>query len=84
MTAGRNAQRGYAAEEFVAELFRRLGYEVLRNVRIAGMEVDLVIQRDGLRSPVEVTAPPSGKLRLDKLRHDAVNCIRFSTCARAL
>jgi Restriction endonuclease len=73
MAAGREAQRGRAAEEFLAELFRRLGYEVRRHVQVAGMHVDLVIQRDGLRSPVEIKIPRFGQLHLKELGHVAAN-----------
>jgi hypothetical protein len=38
----------------VADLFERLGYQVERDVLIAGVNVDLVIEREALRCPVEV------------------------------
>ncbi|WP_164829671.1 restriction endonuclease [Sinorhizobium meliloti] len=44
-----------AAERFLADLFRRLGYKVDREVRINGVRVDMVVESpDGLRSPVEI------------------------------
>ncbi|KAL0630511.1 hypothetical protein Q9L58_010644, partial [Maublancomyces gigas] len=44
-----------AAERFLADLFRRHGYRVDREVRINGVRVDMVIESpDGIRSPVEV------------------------------
>jgi hypothetical protein len=48
------ARRGFQAEDWVAELFRELGYNVEQNVFIGGIELDLVVERDGLRSPVDV------------------------------
>jgi hypothetical protein len=70
MPAEQSAQAELAGEELVAELFRQLGYDVLRNVRVAGIELDLVVQRNELCSPVEIFFPK--KLRLDKLHYNAV------------
>jgi Holliday junction resolvase-like predicted endonuclease len=50
MPAEQSAQAELAGEELVAELFRQLGYDVLRNVRVAGIELDLVVQRNELCS----------------------------------
>jgi Holliday junction resolvase-like predicted endonuclease len=61
------------AEDFVAELFRQLGYTVARNVRLQGVEIDLVIERNGQRSPVEVSTRASlGKIRTDAARLSAI------------
>jgi hypothetical protein len=38
----------------IAELFRRLGYSVEREVRFNYVMFDLVISKDGLKSPVEI------------------------------
>jgi Holliday junction resolvase-like predicted endonuclease len=70
MPAEQSDQAELAGEELVAELFRQLGYDVLRNVRVAGIELDLVVQRNELCSPVEIFFPK--KLRLDKLHYNAV------------
>jgi Restriction endonuclease len=70
MPADQIAQAGPFGEELVAELFRRLGYDVLQNVRVAGIEVDLIVQRDGSCSPVEIFL--TKKLRLDNLHYKSV------------
>jgi hypothetical protein len=49
-----SARLSFDAETAVAELFRSLGYTVAREVSISGMSVDMMIERDGVRSPVEV------------------------------
>jgi hypothetical protein len=65
--------RARMAEDFVAELFRQLGYTVARNVRLQGVEIDLVIERNGQRSPVEVSTRASlGKIRTDAARLSAI------------
>ena len=84
MAAGRNEQLGYTAAELVAELFRRLGYGVKRSVPVAGMVVDLVIERDGLRSPVELIAPTSGLVPLDKLRDVASRLLTLQAIKEGL
>ncbi|MGX1171080.1 hypothetical protein AB7M16_007346 [Bradyrhizobium sp. USDA 372] len=45
---------GFPAEDWTADLFRRLGYSVSQNILIAGVQVDLTIERDGVSAPVEV------------------------------
>jgi hypothetical protein len=42
------------AEVFARRLFEHLGYEVKTEAVIAGLRVDLVVERDGSKSPVEV------------------------------
>jgi hypothetical protein len=78
MTGGSSARRGYEAEDFVAELFRRLGYEVQREVRVAGMEVDIIIQKDDVSSPVEVKFT-TGKFPLTRLRDTAVRMLSLQS-----
>lgn len=51
---GAAAQRGFEAEHLVEELFKALGYTVQREVRVAGVSVDMIISKDALRTPVEV------------------------------
>jgi hypothetical protein len=45
----------FDAEDLVADLFHRMGYRVRRNVSVFGIQVDMIIERDGLESPVEIT-----------------------------
>jgi hypothetical protein len=47
----------FRAAHWVAELFRQLGYKVEQNVFVGGIELDLVIEHDGMRSPVDVIFP---------------------------
>jgi hypothetical protein len=54
MAGGISANRGYEAVEFASELFERLGYKVQQESIVGGINVDLIVERDGLRSPVEV------------------------------
>lgn len=62
--------RAFAFEDLVAELFEKLGYSVVRSARIGPGEVDLIVQRDGLRIPVEVSTVRSPSV-MAKLRADA-------------
>lgn len=32
----------------------RMGYRVRREVRVSGLSVDMIVERDGLKSPVEI------------------------------
>lgn len=67
----RNATlRAFAFEDLVAELFEKLGYTVVRSARIGPGEVDLIVKRDGLQIPVEVSAVRSPSV-MAKLRTDA-------------
>jgi hypothetical protein len=50
------ALRGYELEDVTAALFERLGYDVQQEVRAGGLIIDMLVERDGLRSPVEVTS----------------------------
>jgi hypothetical protein len=50
----KHKDHGRAATNLIAELFHRLGYRVRRDVRAFGIQVDMVVERDGLESPVEV------------------------------
>jgi hypothetical protein len=47
-------RRRIQAEDWVSELFRELGYNVRQSVFIGGIAVDFVVEREGVRSPVEV------------------------------
>ncbi|TPI52678.1 restriction endonuclease [Mesorhizobium sp. B3-1-3] len=62
--------RGFAFEDLVAQLFSKLGYSVTQSARIGRAEIDLLVERDGQRSPVEVSVvrPQSAMM---KLRNDA-------------
>jgi hypothetical protein len=65
------AAAGYAAEDAVARLYRRLGYDVRQRVMMAALEIDMLIERDGVRTPVEVTGT-SGRMQIDRLRRAVV------------
>jgi hypothetical protein len=55
LTSIADMRRRFQAEDWVSELFRALGYNVEeQSVFIGGISVDLVVERDGVRSPVEV------------------------------
>ncbi|MBF9234444.1 hypothetical protein [Microvirga alba] len=63
------------AESRVAEAYRQLGYNVHQEVLFGPLRVDLVIERRGQRTPVEVLS--SGKpLQADRLQREIV---RLST-----
>ena len=68
---GSASQRGYRAEEWTANLFRALGYNVRSNVVAAGVEIDLVVCKDELSHPVEVKLRRFGKLGLNDVREAA-------------
>ena len=53
--AARDARRGFEFVDWAAELFRKLGYEVEKEIKIAGVGVDLPVKRDGVSTPVEIT-----------------------------
>jgi hypothetical protein len=53
--AARDARRGFEFVDWAAELFRKLGYEVEKEIKIAGVGVDLLVKRDGVSTPVEIT-----------------------------
>jgi len=59
--------RGYELEDITAALFQRMGYRVEHEIRAGGVILDMLVERDGLRSPVEVTTSNSativGRLR---------------------
>jgi hypothetical protein len=57
-----------AAENLVADLFHRMGYRVRRHVLAFGIEVDMIVERDGLASPVEVKFRPRSRLGLAEFR----------------
>lgn len=66
---------GYDAERRVAEAFRQLGYVVHQEVLLGPLEIDLVIEKDAQRTPVQVIA--SGRpIQSDRLRQEIV---RLST-----
>ncbi len=62
--------RGVEFEDLVADLFTELGYSVQRDSRIGGMGIDLVLLKEGLTIPVEVSAV-SSQSAMAKLRADA-------------
>lgn len=62
--------RGYVFEDLTAELFSRLGYTVEREMRSGGVQLDMVIKRDGVSSPVEVSSPRNNTA-ISKLMVDA-------------
>lgn len=62
--------RVFEFEDLVADLFERQGFDVQREVRVGGFEVDLLIERDGRRSVVEVSAMSPGT-SMAKIRADA-------------
>ena len=77
--------RGRRGERLAARRLRRLGYRVLaRNVRIAGVEIDLLAEEGGLLVLVEVktvgSAPPADLRRL--LRAEQAH--RLAVAARSL
>ncbi|ATQ41694.1 hypothetical protein [Caulobacter mirabilis] len=76
MTSGGVAtQSGFAAEQRVADAFRRLGYVVHEQVMVGPLTVDLVLERHGTRTPVEVVGV-SNTIKSDQLRQTIV---RLST-----
>jgi hypothetical protein len=74
----RAARGGFQVEDVVAELFRRLGYKVDANLIIGGVKVHLVVEHDGIRSPV--VASPLIRLRLRTLIEMAaqLHSLRYS------
>lgn len=62
--------RAFAFEDFVSELFSRLGYTVEREVQASGVSIDMLVKRDGLSSPVEVSIQ-RGRAAVPKLMADA-------------
>lgn len=80
MTAGgRLMQSGFEPEQKVAELYRHLGYTVHQEVMVGPLRVDLVIERHGQRTPVEVLGS-ANVVRVDHLRKTIV---RLSTLRSA-
>jgi hypothetical protein len=63
-------QRSYEFEDLVADFFERRGYNVTREVRLGGLEFDLLVELYGRRTPIEVSAP-GPKVAIAKLRLDA-------------
>jgi hypothetical protein len=61
----------HEAEVLARRLFERLEYKVTPQVRIAGVMVDLVIERDGSKSPVEVKWWGKDRVPLSELREVA-------------
>ncbi|BCG88448.1 hypothetical protein MesoLj113c_45580 [Mesorhizobium sp. 113-3-9] len=62
--------KAFAFEDVVADLFVKLGYDVVRNARIGKMEVDLIASLGGAQIPVEVSIVRVESAML-KLRADA-------------
>lgn len=65
--SGASAREGLLALNVVADLFRRLGYSVASEVPVGGLLVDLVIERDGLRHPIEVIYARSNRVPLAQI-----------------
>jgi len=72
--------RAYDFEDLIADFFERRGYRVAREVRVSGRELDLVVERDGVRTPVEVSAP-SRAAAVTKLRADAERLLSLKAAA---
>lgn len=60
--------RGFDFEDWISDLFRKLGFQVRMDAQFGEGEVDLLIQRDGVRRPVEISSARSAVMA--KVRHD--------------
>jgi Holliday junction resolvase-like predicted endonuclease len=80
--AGVAAQRGYEAEDLVAELFEALGYTVQREIRVAGVSVDMVISKNALRTPVEVKSYQN--MSLGDLRNSSAKLLSLENIEQKL
>lgn len=63
-------KRAFEIEDWVADLFRGLGYEATIEGEIGELSVDILVERDGARTPVEVVAS-RGSSTMAKVRADA-------------
>ena len=76
-------QRGERAEEWAAELFDALGYRVIRQPVVRGLRLDLVVEKDGIASPVEVKVRVQGRpIAMREVREQAVRLLAASSGAR--
>lgn len=66
---------GFELTQKIAELYRHLGYRVHQEVMVGPLNVDLVIERHGQRTPVEVVSS-AVRVRVDHLRQ---TILRLST-----
>lgn len=64
------ALRGFAFEDWIADLFRELGFKVFPEAQLADGGVDLLVERDGIQHPVEISAVRS-TIVMHKIRRDA-------------
>lgn len=63
-------KRAFEIEDWVADLFRGLGYEATIEGEIGELSVGILVERDGARTPVEVVAS-RGSSTMAKVRADA-------------
>ncbi len=52
-----STERAYAFEDLVADLFNELGYSIRREVRVAPVQIDIVAEKKGVLTAVEVSLP---------------------------
>ena len=69
-------KRAFDFEDWVADLFRSLGYEATLEGEVGDMSVDVLIEKDGSRTPVEVIST-RGAAAFAKLRADAERVLSF-------
>jgi hypothetical protein len=72
--ASRSARRGFELVDWVAELFQQLCYNVQKEIRIGGVGVDLLVTRDKISIPVEVSR--SASLRIIREKAARLHSIR--------
>jgi hypothetical protein len=70
MSEGKSYSGAREFEDLVADLFVRLDFSVQREKRIGGVSLDMLLERDGMSFPVEVSAQVGGT-GLAKLLADA-------------
>jgi hypothetical protein len=63
-------KRVFEIEDWVADLFRGLGYGATIEGEIGDLSVDILVERDGVRTPVEIVAV-RGSATMAKVRADA-------------
>lgn len=61
--------RGFAFEDWIGDLFRNLGFEVYAEAQFGEAEVDLLVQCEGVRRPVEISSVRGGAI-MAKVRRD--------------
>lgn len=62
-----STERGYAFEDLVADLFNELGYSLRREVRVDGVGIDIVAEKEGVLTAIEVSLPRKSNA-MQKLR----------------